>query len=366
MPQLQIVVIGASAGGLQALSDLVGELPESLDVAILIVVHTKTEGESFLPDILGRRTSVPVQFGEHGASIQRGRIYISPPNVHMLVGHTGGIRLHHGPRENGFRPAVDPLFRTAARTFGAGTMGVILSGALDDGTYGMKVVKDAGGTTVVQDPDEASFPGMPLSVLRYVDVDHVLPAVQIGQLIASDARGATSKPVEGEVTMARQKEPEPQNPAEETDVEEMEETFGPPSGLTCPDCGGALWEIKNGELSRYRCHVGHQYTTDGLDAGQQEAVENALWSAVRVLEEHADLRNRMASRADAAGMVAVSSGFSESASDSKRQAHTIRELLFSRTVPDPPPTTAAPAIKRSGNGRGNANGKGRKPRRRSR
>ena len=167
--------------------------------------------------------------------------------------------------------------------------------------------------------------------------------------------------------MARQKEPEPQNPTEETDVEEMEETFGPPSGLTCPDCGGALWEITNGELTRYRCHVGHQYTTEGLDAEQQDAVENALWSAVRVLEEHAELRNRMASRAQEAGMEAVSSGFSESAVDSQQQAHTIRELLFSRALPESQPAPKARSAAKRPNGRGaSGNGKGRKPRRRAR
>lgn len=306
--------------------EIVQELPASLAVPILVVVHTRTEGESYLADILNRRSEVPVVFGTDGAAITAGQVYVAPTNQHMLV-VGDAVRLHQGPRENGFRPAVDPLFRTAARRYGARTLGIILSGALDDGTYGLKLVKDAGGIAVVQDPKEAAFPGMPLSAMRYVDVDHVLSAVQIAELIASLNAG----PREGATTMARQKEPEPQNPAEETDVEEMEATFGPPSGMTCPDCGGALWELKNGELMRYRCHVGHQYTTDGLDAGQQHAVESALWSAVRVLEEHADLRKRMATRTQAAGMAAVASGFTDSALDSKRQADTIRQLLFSRS-----------------------------------
>jgi two-component system, chemotaxis family, protein-glutamate methylesterase/glutaminase len=368
MPHIEVVVIGASAGGLQALIDLVGALSDVLDVPILVVVHTKSEGESFLSAILGRRTRIPVLFGEHGAVIAPGRIYIAPPNVHMLISESREIRLNHGPRENGFRPAVDPLFRSAARVYGAATMGVILSGALDDGTYGLKVVKDAGGLAVVQDPNDATFPGMPLSALRYVDVDHVLSAEDIGRLIANPSRSLPPAAMEGEDSMAGKDEPDPQNFAEETDVEEMERAFGAPSGLTCPDCGGALWELKNGELVRYRCHVGHQFTTEGLDAEQQDAVESALWSAVRVLEEHAELRHRMAKRAGDAGMSAVSSGFSESASDSQRQAHTIRELLFSRTLPDPPPPPKTEAVaKRSTNGRGHgANGKAKRARRRSR
>jgi two-component system chemotaxis response regulator CheB len=362
MSQPDIVVIGASAGGLHALMDIVEQLPADLNKSILIVVHTKTEGESYLAEILGRLTELPVEFARDGAGIQPGRIYIAPPNVHMLVG-AHGVRLHQGPRENGFRPAVDPLFRTAARHYGPRVMGVILSGALDDGTYGLKVVKAGGGVAVVQDPDEAAFPSMPLSALRYVEVDHVLPALQIAELITKKHDESTV----GEPTMARPKETEPQNPAEETDVEQMVDTFGPPSGLTCPDCGGALWEITNGELVRYRCHVGHQFTTEGLDAEEQDAVENALWSAVRVLEEHAELRSRMATRAEAAGMGAVSSGFSESAGDSRRQADTIRELLFTRALPKAQPSLPGPALKGSNGGAGtDPNGKGRKPRARPR
>ena len=168
--------------------------------------------------------------------------------------------------------------------------------------------------------------------------------------------------------MARQKEPEPQNPAEETDVAEMEREYGRPSGLTCPDCGGALWDIEDGELTRFRCHVGHQFTTGALDAEQQNAVEGALWSAVRVLEEHAELRKRLASRAEASGYDSVSSGFSRSARDSQQQAHTIRQLLFGRVAspPRPEPAPARSRATRSTNGKGSrTNGKGHKTRQRA-
>ena len=157
-------------------------------------------------------------------------------------------------------------------------------------------------------------------------------------------------------------DPEPQELAEESDVQDMQEAFGPASGLTCPDCGGALWEIEDGKLVRYRCHVGHQFTTEGLDAQQIDAVEGALWSAVRVLEEHSDLRKRMAQRAEAAGMGVVSGTFEESARDSERQAHTIRELLFSRAMPAEP-TRQTPTT-RSSNGKGRP--RGRPTRRRAR
>jgi two-component system chemotaxis response regulator CheB len=200
--------------------------------------------------------------------------------------------------------------------------------------------------------------------VRYVEVDHVLSATQIGEFIATPH--ADQK--QGVVVMSRDnKEPEPQDPAQETDIEEMNDRFGNPTGLTCPDCGGALWEIEAGELPRYRCHVGHQFTVEGLDAEEQDAVESALWSAVRVLEEHAELRHRMATRAEAAGMAAISSGFAYRALESKQQAHTIRALLFSRALPDTPNASQPRPAKRSTKGpaRG-SNGKGRKARRQTR
>jgi two-component system, chemotaxis family, protein-glutamate methylesterase/glutaminase len=373
MPQLKLVVIGASAGGLEALLQIISRLPNSLSVPILIVVHTRTEGDSVLPQILGRVSRVPVCFATDRAAITPGHIYIAPPDFHLLVTPLG-IRLNRGPRENGFRPAIDPLFRSAARVYRSGTMGIILSGALDDGSYGLKVLKDSGGVAVVQDPDEAPFPSMPANAIRVVDVDHVMPAAQIPAVITKLSELSPKK----ESSMARKiqpttdgprrggtgREPEPQNVADETEVQDMQETFGPPSGLTCPDCGGALWEIHDGALARYRCHVGHQFSIEGLDGEQQDAVESALWSAVRVLEEHADLRHRMARRAEASGMQTVSEAFTKSARDSHRQAHTIRGLLFGRDEPSPMPFAeieSARAAKRSasveevgGNGRSTA------------
>jgi two-component system, chemotaxis family, protein-glutamate methylesterase/glutaminase len=309
---------------------IVRALPKTYRGSILIVVHTRNDGDSFLAQILGRVTPLPVRFAIDGEQLEAGTILVAPPDFHLLV-RASAIELNRGPRENGFRPAVDPLFRTASRVYGSRVMGIVLSGALDDGTYGMKVVQDGGGTTVIQDPNEATVPSMPLNVLRTIDVDHVLRASAIAELIvrAADSRS------QGEPAMARPKEPEPQNLRGETEVEEMLEDFGPPSGLTCPDCGGSLWEIEDGKLVRYRCHVGHQFTPDGLDSEQSDAVEGALWSAVRVLEEHADLRRRMARRAQAAGLNHVSSGFEKSADETHRQAHSIRGLLFGRDVAAP-------------------------------
>jgi two-component system chemotaxis response regulator CheB len=330
MAKLTLVVIGGSAGGLDALTQVISELPDGLPAAIVVVIHTRSDGSSYLPQILARRTSLRVDLAKDGVRLQKGRIYVAPPDFHVLIDRDR-LCLSRGPKENGFRPAVDPLFRSAGQARGLNVIGVVLSGGLDDGTYGLQTIKDAGGTTIVQDPEEATVVGMPQSAIRHVKPHHVLGARDIGTLIAHRA----GTPERGARAMARRQEPEPQNPAETTEVLDMQQTFGPPTGLTCPDCGGALWELKKDSIVRYRCHVGHQYSSEGLDAEQHETVEGALWSAVRVLEEHAELRRRMAARSAKAGLADVSRGFDASARDSQRQAAAIRELLFRRNTPEP-------------------------------
>jgi len=336
--QLDIIVIGASAGGLEPLLEIVAGVPVELPASIFITVHTAADGDTRLADILARRSRIPVAFAKHQEPLIGGRIYVAPPDVHLLVTPVG-LTLNHGPRQNGFRPAIDPMFKSAARVYGNRSMGVILSGALDDGTYGLKLIKEAGGTAVVQDPDEATVSAMPLSAIRYVAVDHVLPARAIAELIAS---WAASGPGKGGVVATR-KESDPIDDDSET-VADMNSEFGPPSGITCPDCGGALWEIKDGKPVRYRCHVGHQFSSEGLDAAQRDAVETALWTAVRVLEEHADLRLRMSRRADMSGLQAVATSFADTARESHIQAQTLRDLLVSREpehIPAPVPRKRA-------------------------
>lgn len=333
MAQVELIVIGASAGGLDGLLTIVNHLPPSLPAGVIVAVHSHSSSQ--LSVILARESALPVKAAEDGDAIAPGRILVAPPDYHVLVSR-GRVALGRGPRENGFRPAIDPLFRTAASAYRDRVMGVILSGGLDDGTYGMKVIKDAGGVTVVQDPDEAPVPSMPLSVIEHVAVDHVVNTLAMPELIARLTVHGTSK---GTV-MPRRREPDPQNPSDTTEVEEMVETFGLPSGITCPDCGGALWEIRDGNLIRYRCHVGHQYSPESLESGQREAVEGALWSAVRALEEQADLRQRMAERAERAGLKVIHDQFAEAARTSHGHASAIRELLFDRA--DPVPVNAAP------------------------
>jgi two-component system, chemotaxis family, protein-glutamate methylesterase/glutaminase len=340
MSRIELVVIGASAGGLDGLLTIVRDLPPRLPATVIVVVHNN--GRSNLPGILARAGTLPVVVPEDGDPLVHGRILVPPQDHHLLVSRRGVI-LNSGPRENGFRPAIDPLFRTAAQAYGTGVAGVILSGGLDDGTYGMQVIKAAGGITIVQDPNEASIPSMPMSAIANVEIDYIASAAKIGELLVT----LCGQRAKGRATMAVSKRPEPQDQSGEMQVASMVHTFGPPSGITCPDCGGALWEIREGKLVRYRCHVGHQFTSDGLEAGQRDSVEGALWSAVRALEEQTDFRQRLAGRAASAGLTAVQDKFAEGARESHRQASAIRAVLFNRRDPELPEPAAAAAPPRS-------------------
>jgi two-component system chemotaxis response regulator CheB len=325
-----LIVIGGSAGGIEAMTAIVAALPPGLRAAVLVVLHTSRGRAGGLHRILERSGQLPVSYASHGAPIEPGRIQIAPSDYHLVV-TPETLQLVHGPKEHGFRPAIDPLFRTAADVGGPLVVGVILSGGLDDGSFGLSVVKARGGIAIVQRPDEAEVPSMPLAALRAVSVDYVRRAAEIGTMLGalvaeplSDAPAMTGGP------MHRDDETRERAQAiAGTPVERMEARLGAASALTCPDCGGALWKIDEGRVLRYACHVGHQFAPASLVAEQREAVETALWVAVRALEEQAELRLRMARRFTASGLVVMAQGFEEGAQEAHRQAQQIRDLLFS-------------------------------------
>ena len=279
MANHDIIVVGASMGGIKALSTLVAQLPADLPAAIFVVQHVSPESPSMLPHILQRAGALPAKAAEHGERIEQGCIYVAPPNHHLLV-MEGHVHLSRGPRENRTRPAVDPLFRSAAVAYGARVVGVILSGYLDDGTAGLLAVKRCGGVAVVQEPSDAAYPDMPQSAIDNVDVDHSLPLAQMGQLLAQLARqpAGESPPVpeaiRHEVAISQSA----------TSSMNLEEKMGELAPIVCPECGGSLWQIDD-QVPRYRCHVGHAYTLRSLLAGQDEALEQALWAALRALQE---------------------------------------------------------------------------------
>jgi two-component system chemotaxis response regulator CheB len=256
----------------------------------------------------------------------------------MLI---AGDRIHltRGPRENGHRPAIDPLFRTAARSFGSRVIATLLSGSLDDGVVGLMAVKRHNGIVIVQDPEEALYAAMPQSAVERVDVDHVLPVNEIAQLLTR----LTGEPVaqqEGSPAMLPE-ELEPRDPAEAgTAAVEEGPLPGPPTALTCPDCGGALWESISGKLVRYRCHVGHAYTADSMVGAQATVVEAAMWTAVRALQEKAELSRRLAERSERRGLARLATRYRSAVEKAERGSEVIRQLLLSGTA-EPPVTEPA-------------------------
>ncbi len=325
-PGHDIIAIGASAGGVEALTTLVRDLPPDLPAAVFVVLHLPPDATSFLPRILGRVGPLPAAHPTDGEPIVPGRIYVAPPDFHLLV-RRGAIRVVRGPRENRHRPAVDPLFRSAAVTYGPRAVGVVLSGALDDGTAGLQAIKRRGGVAIVQDPEEALFPSMPASALQFAAVDHCLPLARIAPTLAAIARepageeGAhpVPKDLEIEVRMAEQ------NPATMA-------TTPPPgelSALTCPECRGPLWEAHDNGLLRFRCRVGHAFSAESMLAEQSEALEEALWTAVNTLEESALMAARLAQEARGRRHDRVAARFDERTREMQRRAELIRQVLVS-------------------------------------
>jgi two-component system chemotaxis response regulator CheB len=327
-----IVVIGASAGGLQALQQILSTMPRDVEAALLVVLHTADHSVSMLPHILERRSNMPVSHPHDGDRIRRGRVYIAPPGFHMIV-EEGFLRVLQGPRENLHRPAIDPLFRSAAAAYGRRVIGVILTGMLDDGTAGLMVVSARGGEAIVQDPQSASFPSMPRSALNQVPNAHVLPLEQIAafllQLIGEEL------PSEAEPASRSSLEQASLGAAKETRIAELnmdevssEARLGYPSPFACPDCGGVLWEIEQNGFLRFRCRAGHAFTAQHLGMEQRQAVETALWEALRALEESASLYRRMAGRARTSHHELPTRVYQERASNTESNAKILRDFLL--------------------------------------
>src|SRR5215213_3128980 len=290
--QRDVVVIGASAGGVDALLKTVADLPPELPAAVFVVVHLASGRESVLHSILDRSGPMLVTAAEHGERFERGHVYVAPADAHMLLAD-GRITLSRGPRENGHRPAIDPLFRSAARAFGHRVVGVILSGTLDDGTYGLRLVKGHGGAALVQEPADALYPGMPQSAIANVDVDRVVPVSGMAAAICDLLDQPVDPPPEGMNNRPGQRPPD----LVELAPRENDILYDDPTALTCPECGGVLHQDDEGGLTRFGCRVGHVYSVESLVNGQSEALEAALWAALRSLEERADLLRRMSRRA---------------------------------------------------------------------
>jgi two-component system chemotaxis response regulator CheB len=325
----KIIVIGASAGGLEPLIKIVQALPEELPAAVFVAVHTAPNNPGILPQILARVGRLPAQMARDGDTIAAGHIYVAPADRHLLI-QDGVMRVARGPKENGFRPAVDPLFRTAANVFGPKVIGVILSGGLNDGAYGSILIKRRRGVTVVQDPHEAFVPGMPQSVIENQAADHILPSNAIGALITRLSAEPVLHLVTQSKTMMDVDETDRDIADRGGDLSYDKLYQSAPSALTCPECGGALWELVDGELVRYRCHVGHGYTAESLVAEQDDALENALWAALRGLEESAELSRQMLARAREGNLQGLAQAHEQRLRLAEQRADLIRSVLVNK------------------------------------
>jgi len=327
MRSRNIVVIGASAGGIEALGEVAANLPSDFQGSICLVQHLAASTNSQFDRVLKRRMSLPVEIAVDRNRIQPGTFYVAPPDQHLLIDGEQ-MFLSRGPRENRVRPAVDPLFRSAALARGERAVGVILSGSLDDGTSGLLSIQKAGGVTIVQEPSTALAPDMPQSALDSVDVDHCLPPDEIGSLLGrltSESVEASSKfkPDEQETAWLKQ----------EVGILMKERSdIATASGLgdlvpaSCPECGGPLWEVKD-DVKRFRCHTGHAYTARHLAAGLKEAEEQALWVALRVMEERVRMLRRLSSSDIAKGKNRSAGSFTQRAEEAQEHVDRLRDLL---------------------------------------
>jgi two-component system chemotaxis response regulator CheB len=325
MHNRDVIVIGGSAGGMDALIRIVRDLPADLPAAVFVVIHTAPYTPSRLPSILGRAGTLPAAHAQDGEPVTPGRIFVAPPDYHLIL-EPGRVRVAHGPKENRFRPAIDPLFRSAALAYGPRVIGVVLSGLLDDGSAGLWAVKARGGVAIVQDPEDALFRPMPENAMRQTRIDHVLRIADIAPTLAGAAAERDGEP---------EMFPVPEGMEIETRIAMDDKAMqvgvvdlGEPSLFTCPECHGSLLRIKNGGGLRFRCHTGHAYTADALLAELTESIESVLWTAVRTVQESSLLMGHIAEHVRQSGQQSdLAAKYDRKAADAMRRSELVRDAL---------------------------------------
>lgn len=317
-----LVVVGASAGGVEALRAMVAGLPAGFPACVVIVLHVPATAPSALPAILRRAGSLPARQAVNDDSLTPGTILVAPPDHHIIV-YDDAVTLSHGPRENGHRPAIDVLFRSAARTRAARTVGVVLSGALDDGAAGLLAIAQRGGACVVQSFEEALHDSMPRAAVAAVPASRVVEMASMPVVLQELVRGPAAEAPKAPALM------EVETAMADMDAGAMhaERRPGRPSGFACPDCHGALFEINDGPILRFRCRVGHAWSPESLAAQQAADLESALWMALRNLEEKAALSRQLASRAQEGGHDLASDRFISDADEAVHAADLLRNLI---------------------------------------
>lgn len=331
----RVILIGASAGGVEAITSLVRALPADLDAPILIVVHMPRGGSSRLAEVVGRAGPLPAVQARDDEPLRSGRIYVAPPDRHLTVS-ADRIHLLDGPLENRFRPSIDQLFRSAARALRGRAVGVILSGTLDDGVAGLAAIREAGGVALVQDPVDAICGGLPEAALAAMTPDQIGTTHELARAIAELA----ASPVETEAAAGSAAD----SPREHALLADPMALPAEGADISCPDCGGALQSIDVQALIRYRCRVGHVYSPESLLDGKAQDLEAALWTAARTLEETATISGKLADRSRRAGASSAARRFEARQADAARRADVVRQAIesFEDTLEAPTETALAP------------------------
>jgi two-component system chemotaxis response regulator CheB len=331
MHQHDIIVIGTSAGGIEAISRLLAPIKSSIPASIFIVLHlSPTSSNEALLNIIQRNTELTCMTAENGIHIRKGHVYLAPVDEHLQI-KNDHILLTRGARENGFRPSIDTTFRSAAAHYGARVIGVILTGLLYDGIAGMEIIKRSGGITIVQDPEDAEYNEMPKNVLQHLETDYCLPLHEISVLLGDLARrpADTSFPIPEDICI-------------EADIaermlqsSEAVESLGERSNFTCPDCGGSLWQLKHGTTHRYRCHTGHAHIAESLLTEKDRQLEETLWVAMRVLEERKNMLVSLASQHRNDGKNRAAHTYEDKIAEAKIHIDRIKAILVTDVSSNP-------------------------------
>ena len=333
-----LIVIGASAGGIPALVNLVAQLPGTLPAAVLVVQHLAPESQGeIIVNLLATNTSLRCVLATDQAPLEAGTLYLAPPDRHLLA-KEDHVLVTKGPRENHYRPAVDALFRSAAVAFGPNIVGVVLTGMLHDGTAGLDFVKRCGGVAVVQDPDDAEFPSMPQSALSAVEIDYVVPLASLGRLLVDLVNPSVVVPP-GTAYVPSDLRLEASIAERVMGTTEQVSQLGHQIPLTCPDCGGSLWEIEHGSVQRFRCHTGHAFTAESLADSSRHALEETLWVALRMMEERKTLLTSMAGHGKDRWQ---SRQAAERIDDLKSHINRLREFMLNGSDHGPNPPASEP------------------------
>jgi two-component system chemotaxis response regulator CheB len=332
MQRHEIVAVGTSAGGVEALIRLVAGLPPGFPAALFVVCHIPAGAYSRLPEILSAHGALLARRAQDGEPIHYGHVYVAPPDYHLLL-EPGVVRLTRGPRENHNRPAIDPLFRSAARAYGERVIGVVLTGSLSDGAAGLLAIRNAGGTAIIQDPAEALVAAMPQAARIIAGADHVLPLAQIPELLVQLVQEPIA--LEGVPAVADRDPLEELPERVDHDMAAQQEGArrGQVSCFTCPECGGVLWQVDEAEPLRFRCHTGHAFYGVSLLSEQSEALEAALWTAVRIFKEKMVLARQMAAQERARDNSEAASRFEDDANLSEHYSELIEQHILRASQP---------------------------------